>query len=822
MGIAVLCAASIFLGERSGATELTTATAIETTRAATASFHGWVEHPEGGLRKVTGAGSIVLSPDGKRYALKLVRGDIQHNGVWAEILVGGLQSFEAAKPRAVARFFTQAYGSTDGKDSTRLVLDGWNALRWSPDSELLLHLWEDERGVKQVVSIDSSSGKVRYLTANVRDVLEYALSADNDTLLYAGKTTLSPPARHAELLKEGFVVTNPDVYSLISGKVDRGDVVAEDWNSERFVVELAKQSHVVRIDRPGDDVDTWIPLFGARISPDGRFAIVDGTPQEIPAGWESYRGTLAADYVRSVAVDATSSSRSGYLARQAKQLYVVDLKGATSRLLWSAPVTRFTAALWRPDSRSIILAPTFLPAELADSAGLQGTAVVEIDIATGHFARIPLASTASNQEEISALRWVGTTALEIERAGQLLSFAKHREAWRATGSTDLRSSVVMPIRMELRQDMNTPPVLYAVDQRTGEQRAILDLNPGLGGGDVLGRAELVTWEDSNGLDWTGLLYYPINYDRSKRYPLVIQTHGHAAPTEFSLYGSNLGLGLGPGTSIYAGRLLSARGIAVLTIQDQEELDTAKIDGEAERYMHAYESAARHLAQKGLIELSKVGVSGFSRTGWHVEYALAHSEFPFAAAITSDNVDGNYLQATASPSRTHSLMIGSPPFAEGLAKWLQQSPAFNAQRIRTPLRLMIESAGLEFAIAKWEMFSRLRQLNRPVEFFVIPEINRGSHGVQNPAQVFATQQSTVDWFDFWLNDQERVQPLPDASETAESLAQQYLRWRRLREQRDAMLKELRPPRLRWTADPVEESAEADDLRRATGNSTVRVR
>jgi hypothetical protein len=67
-----------------------------------------------------------------------------------------------------------------------------------------------------------------------------------------------------------------------------------------------------------------------------------------------------------------------------------------------------------------------------------------------------------------------------------------------------------------------------------------------------------------------------------------------------------------------------------------------------------------------------------------------------------------------------------------------------------------------------------------------------HLLVKPWERVVSQQGNVDWFDFWLNEHED----PDSAKT-----DQYLRWRKLRDQRDAMLREPRPPLLKWDATPL---------------------
>jgi hypothetical protein len=151
--------------------------------------------------------------------------------------------------------------------------------------------------------------------------------------------------------------------------------------------------------------------------------------------------------------------------------------------------------------------------------------------------------------------------------------------------------------------------------------------------------------------------------------------------------------------------------------------------------------------------------------------LTHSSFPFATAISVDSWDPGYFQQILTGDIGNASAVnGALPFGEGLKTLLQSTPGFNVEKIRTPLRMIEQSNGLFGVLAKWEMFGRLRYLKKPVEFYVVPDPEHGSHATQNPAQILAIQQGSIDWFDFWLNGHED----PSAHKV-----QQYERWRKLR-------------------------------------------
>jgi dipeptidyl aminopeptidase/acylaminoacyl peptidase len=337
-----------------------------------------------------------------------------------------------------------------------------------------------------------------------------------------------------------------------------------------------------------------------------------------------------------------------------------------------------------------------------------------------------------------------------------------------------------PVRIELRQDRNTPPAVFAVETATGRERMLWESNPDLLNKYSLGRVEEIHWKNGQGQPMTGVLYYPVHFAAGRRFPLVLYPCGNA--TGFSLDAAY--------TTAYAAQPLANQDIAVLTLRwwDGETNDLLATPKEAETAMANCESAIEYLAGKGWIDRDRVGLTGFSRPGWYVEHMLAHSRFPFAAAIAADNMSTNYTVNILTMSQDgieYERDIGAAPFGQGLETWVRTSPAFNAEHIHTPLRLETDSLTVSGAVVgQWEMFAQLRRHRRPVELYVVPDSEHGSHPLQNPRQRLASQGGAVDWFDFWLNGHERTEPVTAAGETKEKLAEQYARWHKLRKLHEA--------------------------------------
>jgi len=140
--------------------------------------------------------------------------------------------------------------------------------------------------------------------------------------------------------------------------------------------------------------------------------------------------------------------------------------------------------------------------------------------------------------------------------------------------------------------------------------------------------------------------------------------------------------------------------------------------------------------------------------------------------------------------------GADPFGRGMKDWLENAPSFNIEHVNSPLMMIASSsiAGTALPVVQgWEIFSRLRFLGKPVEYFVAPRIDRGSHNLQNPGQLMVLQQRALDWWLFWLKDEINM--------SYEKRAQ-YQEWTRLRTLRDTEARLGERPYLRWKAESVE--------------------
>lgn len=697
---------------------------------------------------------VSLSPDGTSYVIFLQQGNIESGGIDVEIVTGSTKSLAAAQDqKVVARLFTTARRDVSS-GTVPSTYPRANRLVWLADGKRIAFLWSDGERPTQVVVLNLVSGELKTLTRSPTAVRQFAISPDGSRIVYL-------PAHSAddsylrERLARGFAVTSMDLPTILRGEeeVAAGSQFPSLYvaDAPSFVPRLIWKSPIAAA--PGWLGPHW------QISPTGdTLAIQDFPVENIDRAWSIYSDPSLRS---AIAYDAAGLSDKGTIT---KQVRLIDLTSGGSRPLWNAPnpVASSSSLIWSPDGSRVIIGPTFLPlSKEVSSADQDGWGIVEMDVPTGEFIRLPV-------QDALPVRWRTDGTVELRgKNGERLEYVKYDGVWRAVA--DSRRQDESRVRIEVRQDINQPPDIVAVDRSSGRSEIVLALNPRFGSSVRLGRVENITWEDNTGRQLQGRVYYPVNFEEGHRYPLIIQTNGEVADKEFSLSGNSHYV-----ATAFAAQPLAGRGFLVVQVNNETSglSMPAELAREPIAAMAAYESVVNYLVQKGLADPARLGIIGYSRSGWWVEYTLVNSHLRFGAAVVADNMEPSYGQYLLhGPMRSElERDIGAAPFAGGLLTWLERSPGFNLHRLCTPLRLENSQGGLIGLTGLWETFSMLKQLNRPVELYTLPDSDSGMHPLLIPAQILASQEGTVDWFDFWLNRRERLD---------NPKHEQYERWRKLR-------------------------------------------
>ena len=680
-------------------------------------------------------GFAAFSPDGRRFAIVLRKGNLEANTNDYSLLVfpSGVTSF-SPPPRSLITF---ASSSND---------DGISSVTWLADNDTILFLGSRGSDPVQLYSLRCSSGTLRQLTSHGTSLMSYSASRDASKIVYVARS----PSRDVigeNVLKYGYEVTSELLPDLAAGKI-------KGHETELYVKESSGTES--RLPTQGPSHPGAGALF---LSPDGHYVLLKTDARELPDTWKKYEDeTIRAAFRRKVPPGSSSLLLS---------YEVVDTTTGASTILLDAPAPFGPDnVIWSPNSKSLLLCGVYLPLDVSDPVELRSRRehrfVVEAQIPSRTIVKI-------TDENLRPVRWDPETNVvqfysDRIRIGsndspEPVYYLQRGALWeKHSGLPEGTPDVRPDIRIE--EDLNVPPQIFRVDGQTGQHTLLFDLNPQFANL-RFGRVEEIQWTDDKGRTATGGLYFPPDYEPGRRYPLVIQTHGFD-PHAFWIDG--------PWTTSFAAQPLANRGIVVLQMNDtfREALDTAD---ELERAMKSYEGAIAHLTKKEIIDPARVGLVGFSRTCLYVKYALTHSRIRFAAAVVSDGFDGGYFEylvlANAVPLAASEIenIVGSAPFGAGLSDWARNSPGFLLHKVRTPVQLEANEPASLFG--EWEWFSGLTRLSKPVDLLYLPT---GTHILIQPWDRLVSQGRTVDWFRFWLKGEEDSDP---------AKAAQFDRWRDFR-------------------------------------------
>jgi len=733
---------------------------------------------------------ITFSPDRQYFAVHSERGVVGTNRsesrirVYATDDVSYFLSHPAINeaPPPAWEFSSSTY--KDGPIITQV--------RWLPDSSAFAFLEKKPSGCEQLVLGDVKDKTRTVLTGDDQAVLQYDIK-DRTHFVYI---TVSPAIRDAVARQQstiGLVGTGRSLMSLMFpqdttyGELFPWADLGELWavrDGKRVLVRDVASGKPLPIHWAGET------LFGEgslALSPDGRFVVAIISVRDIPPDWKILYPPP--DPKSAIQIRTTGAqdiwALDGFL--DVSEYVVIDLETGSLRSVTNAPTGYSSSnwggaetAVWSRDGRSILLSNTFVPPTGSSAAKKPSPPCVTlIDVASGKMICLERHQGSTYKKE--SQKYIETATFAADRndavrigywqagtEGSLFYVRSHDGTWMA--SPDLAPAVgsERSLDVTIKQDLNSPPVLFATDPATKVGRVLWDPNPQLKEVEF-GKVSTLEWKDETGRAWEGGLYKPRGYVSGHRYPLVVQTHGFQKH-EFRPSG-NWPTG-------FAAQQLSAAGFLVLQVPDCPMFETPQ---EGPCNIAGYEAGATKLISVGMADPDRLGIIGFSRTCFSVMTQLTRGHLHFeAASITEGFIMGymEYLQevdyGNDFDAHTVEAALGArKPFGQEIYKWISRSPEFNIHKVTTPLQIVATNNHYSL-LELWEPYAALRFLKKPVDLIILQE---GTHPLSNPGQIMASQQNTVDWFRFWLQDYEDPDPLQ---------SDQYKRWREMRRLRDAQL------------------------------------
>jgi dipeptidyl aminopeptidase/acylaminoacyl peptidase len=280
-----------------------------------------------------------------------------------------------------------------------------------------------------------------------------------------------------------------------------------------------------------------------------------------------------------------------------------------------------------------------------------------------------------------------------------------------------------------------PAELYVMDSTRAKPRRLTDVNA-FTRALSLGRSEAIEWKGHDGFNEDGVLTYPPDFDKTRKYPLVLQIHGGpegASTLRFS-----------PLT-----QLLAAAGFVVFQPNYRGSINR----GDA--YQHAIfrdtgagpgkdvMAGLAAVKQRGFVDSNRIGVSGWSYGGYMTAWLTGHYDV-WKAAVSGAALADWVMDYTISYYQMGDVYFfgGSPWMEKYRDIWREQSPIRYAANVKAPTLIMGDVGDSNVPLVNsYEWYHALRDNGVTVEFYAYPV---DSHFPRDIVQTVDVYRRWVGW------------------------------------------------------------------------------
>jgi dipeptidyl aminopeptidase/acylaminoacyl peptidase len=308
---------------------------------------------------------------------------------------------------------------------------------------------------------------------------------------------------------------------------------------------------------------------------------------------------------------------------------------------------------------------------------------------------------------------------------------------------DLAANALTGIYMGVSQSNSTRAYLY--DLKTQKSAMIADPY-----GEQLSKMELGKVQDwnfinSDGVEIKGHFYLPPNFDRTKKYPMIVYYYAGTTPTARTF------------EHPYPGHVFAAQGYVVYVLQPSgatgfgQKFAAMHVNAWGKRTAEdIIEGTKQFVKDHPYVDSEKIGCIGASYGGFMTMYLQTQTDL-FAAAVSHAGIssissywgEGYWGYTYSSGASANSYPWNNPDL------YVKQSPLFNADKINTPILLTHGMQDTNVPVGESiQMYTALKILGKPVEFIQVKDEN---HGVANYKRRIEWNNSIMAWFSKWLKD-----------------------------------------------------------------------
>ena len=261
----------------------------------------------------------------------------------------------------------------------------------------------------------------------------------------------------------------------------------------------------------------------------------------------------------------------------------------------------------------------------------------------------------------------------------------------------------------------------------------------------LGSSEVTSWKGARGETVWGVVRYPPGYMKGNQYPLVLVIHGGPDYADFDSWRD---------TWEFPYHLITDKGAVTLSVNYHGSTNFGPDFARSIENGHYYDlpvedlqAGIDHLAARGIINRSQVGVTGWSNGGI-LSLALIVQDPTIRAAVSGAGSADDFSQVANTNGIVMNKMYYEKSPYEDPQAYVTISPVFRADARRTPLLMMIGTDDIQVDPAgAWVTYRAYKEGSpAPIRFLLFRD---QPHHMTTVATQNRKVQEELDWLDRYL-------------------------------------------------------------------------
>jgi dipeptidyl aminopeptidase/acylaminoacyl peptidase len=285
-----------------------------------------------------------------------------------------------------------------------------------------------------------------------------------------------------------------------------------------------------------------------------------------------------------------------------------------------------------------------------------------------------------------------------------------------------------------------PSELYYLASAGEAPRRLTDFNHEIASL-ALGKAERFEWKGPDNFQEDGVLFYPPDFQKDRKYPLVLIIHGGPTASTTTQFSFLTQLMTSHGYMVFSPNY---RGSDNLGNAYQRAIWNDAGDGPGRDVMAGIEAVKK----LGFVDESKIGVTGWSYGGYMTSWLIGHYHI-WKAAMAGAPVTDIYDEYNLSDGNTSGRYSfkGSPYVGDNLKDYRAQSPITYAAQMKTPTLIMHDTGDARVTITQgYSLYHALKDNGVPVKFVAYPV---AGHFPGDPVRAMDVDRRWVEWMDQYL-------------------------------------------------------------------------